>query len=71
MKPRLRAWVLKRKLLDEHTGEVGAVLQFFYGQPPEPSSPYYQWIRMEHLDEKESGDDSGRSVGAFDNPGRY
>ena len=54
MKRLLKAWVLKRKLLDESVGELGAVLQFFYDDPPAPSSEHYEWIRMEHLDERES-----------------
>ncbi len=74
MRKLLKAWVLKRKLLDEFSGEVGAVLQFFYDPPPPPSSDHYVWIRMQHLDEKqaEEVDDvySGSRIN-FDNPSRY
>jgi hypothetical protein len=71
VKRRLRAYCLKRKYLDEHTGEVGGVLQFFYDLPPD-LGPNYTWVRMQHLDEREdSGDGCEPSVGSFDNPGRY
>lgn len=71
MKKLLKAWVLKRKLLDEHMGEVGGALLFFYDQPAAPANSSYEWIRMEHLDEKEQAHGPESSVGLFSNPGTY
>ena len=64
----LKAWVLKRKLLDEHMGEVGGALLFFYDQPAAPANSHYEWIRMEHLDQKDKP--TGSNEGP-DNPGFF
>lgn len=51
MKRCLKAWVLKRRYLDEHTGEVGGTLLYFYDNPPDYGN-LYEWIRMSHLDQE-------------------
>lgn len=66
---RMKAWVLKRKYLDEHTGEVAGTLLYFRDSPPEYGGNY-EWIRMEHLDER-GADESGELERATDHPGRY
>lgn len=68
----LRAWVLKRKFLDEFgpSNEPPGTLMYFFGEPPE-YGPAYEWFRMKHLDQKEELHGCESSVGATDHPGRY
>lgn len=71
MKKLLKAWVLKRKYMDEsgRSQEPSGTLLFFRDPPPE-YGPAYEWIRMKHLDERED-DELGSSVGILNNPGTY
>jgi len=74
MNKRLKAWVLKRKLLDEHMGEVGGALLFFYDPPAAPANSSYEWIRMEHLDQVAPKADDAHSIGeafTFSGSGAY